>query len=170
MGRGSRSPSLASDDSNRDRSRWGSTVAAHDAGAVDALERLAFGLVAITSRAIEEVSAGELTLQQWRVLVVLGGVDDGLRVSEVARRITASGPSTSRIAHRLEQRGLLTHRSDPDDRRAVRLQLSPAGVATRARIVEHRRRLIGETLTGVRLSPAAARHLEAIAAVFDRWV
>ncbi len=145
-------------------------MVAHGAEAVDALERLAFGLVAITSRAIEDVSAGELTFQQWRVLVVLGGVDDGMRVSDVARRITASGPSTSRIVHRLVRRGLVIQHGDPVDRRAVRLRLSPAGETTRARIVDRRRSLIRETLADLRLSPAAARQLESVASAFDHWV
>ena len=132
-------------------------MSADDTTAVDALERLAFGLVAVTSRAIEEVSGGDLTVQQWRVLVVLGGAEAGIRVSDLARRINASGPSTSRIVRRLEQRGLVAASVDAADRRAVRIQLSPTGEAIRGRVVERRRSLIRETLAGRRPSAAAAR-------------
>ena len=137
---------------------------------VDALETLAFGLVAITSRAVaEETSHGQLTLQQWRVLVVLGAVDDGLRVSELSGRIGASGPSTSRIARRLEIRNLVATSVDPADGRAIRLHLTPTGLALRERIILRRRALIEVTIAGGDASPDLAHRLAAMAREFDRW-
>lgn len=113
---------------------------------LDALEDLAFGLVALTSQAIAESTAhGELTVQQWRVLVVLGGAGGGMRVSTLARRIAASGPSTSRLVKRLVERGLVEVAPDPGDGRALRLNLSPAGAELRARVVARRRELIRAT-------------------------
>ena len=117
---------------------------------LDALEDLAFGLVALTSQAIaESTTRAELTVQQWRVLVVLGEADSGMRVSTLARRIAASGPSTSRLVKRLGQRGLIETKPDPTDGRALRIDLSEAGSALRARIVARRRELIRVT-TGAR--------------------
>jgi DNA-binding MarR family transcriptional regulator len=142
-----------------------------DGELLDALESLAFGLVAITSRAIEEATVrGELTFQQWRVLVVLGGAPDGLRVSELAGRIAASGPSTSRLARRLERRGLVRSAVDPLDRRAVRLGLSPAGAALRERISVRRRELIHATILGHRASGDLIREMAAVARAFERWL
>lgn len=114
---------------------------------LDALEDLAFGLVALTSEAIaESTTRGELTVQQWRVLVVLGGADAGMRVAALARRIAASGPSTSRLVKRLTQRGLVEVTPDPGDGRALRIGLSGAGMELRARIVARRRELIRATV------------------------
>ncbi len=120
-----------------------------DAGTtvLDALEELAFGMVALTSQAISEsTTRGELTVQQWRILVVLGGADAGMRVSALARRITASGPSTSRLLKRLEQHGLIEIGPDPGDGRALRIGLSGAGTELRARIVARRRELLRATV------------------------
>ncbi len=135
---------------------------------VDALESLAIALVALTSRAIEEVaSRGEMTLRQWRVLVVLGDAGDGLRVSQVASRISASGSSTTRLVDRLERRGLVSASVDSSDRRALVLRLTPAGEALRSRVLERRRGLIGEAIAGRDLSPAAARELTELASLLE---
>jgi DNA-binding MarR family transcriptional regulator len=138
---------------------------------VDALETLAFGLVAITSRAIEEsTNRGELTFQQWRVLAVLGTTEDGLRISALASRIAASGPSTSRLVRRLGRRGLLAVSIDPTDGRAVRVCLAPAGAAVRQRVVDRRRALIEEIVAAGSPSAALARRLADLASAFEPWV
>lgn len=138
---------------------------------LDILESLAFALVAITSRAIEDAAPhGELTFQQWRVLVVLGIAPEGMRVTDLAVRIAASGPSTSRIARRLERRGLLVSSADPADGRAVRLSLSHAGRRLRARIVDRRRSLLDASIVGSRVSAGSSAELQALIEPLARWV
>ena len=135
------------------------------------LETLAYAFVAMTSLAIDEAThPAELTFQQWRVLVVVGSSAAGVRVSELASRIAASGPSTSRLARRLDRRGFLTHSIDPDDRRAVRLRLTPTGQAIRAQVVAHRRALIEEAIGDRDLSTPMARELTDLATAFKRWI
>jgi len=108
-----------------------------------ALERLVFAGVALTSRALAEATPGlELTLPQWRAIVVLGEATDGARVSEVATRVGGSLPGTSRLLRRLERRGLVSARQDERDHRATRVRLTPDGRAVRTAIVEYRRRTI----------------------------
>ncbi len=142
-----------------------------DSRTVDALEALAFGLVAVTSRAIHETATPpELTFQQWRVLVVLGGTESGMRVSELAARITASGPSSSRIVRRLARRGLVESTIDPSDRRAVLLRLTHAGSTLRERIIERRRSLIRDTIARQQLSPTATSQLIRLAGLLERWI
>ena len=132
---------------------------------LDGLEELAVGLVAMTSRAIAETTIrGELTFQQWRILVVLGATDAGMRVSELGRRIAASGPSTSRLVNRLEVRGLVIVEPDPVDHRAVRIHLSAGGLDLRTRIVERRRALITETIGRTAAHHALSTELERVAA------
>ncbi|HKU09780.1 MarR family winged helix-turn-helix transcriptional regulator [Sinomonas sp.] len=52
-----------------------------------------------------------------------------MRVTEIAALIGIGKPSVSRQVALLEQLGLVTKADDPDDRRAQRVALSPAGVA-----------------------------------------
>jgi DNA-binding MarR family transcriptional regulator len=52
---------------------------------------------------------------------------DSMRVGDLARglRITVGG--TSKLVDRIEKSGLITREPDPDDRRASRVALTPAG-------------------------------------------
>jgi DNA-binding MarR family transcriptional regulator len=135
-----------------------------------ALEALSFGLVAVTARAIEDVTThGQLSFQQWRVLVVLAS-PARLRVTELARRIGASEPSTSRMADRLERRGLIETIADPLDRRAINLRLTPAGSTLRDEVVERRRALIAESIAGLSVPPDGVDTIERFAEAFERWV
>lgn len=55
---------------------------------VDGLERLVVAGVALTTRSLSTARADlDLTLAQWRVLVVLGDAADGATISQVAGRI-----------------------------------------------------------------------------------
>lgn len=108
-----------------------------------ALERLVFAGVALTSRALAEATPGlELTVPQWRALVVLGEAPDGARVSEVASRVGGSLPGTSRLLRRLERRGLVSAQQDEQDHRATRVRLTPEGKSVRQAIVQYRRKAI----------------------------
>jgi DNA-binding MarR family transcriptional regulator len=118
----------------------------HAATTLDALETMAFALVSLTSRALAEAGGQHLTFQQWRALVVLGSGVEPLRISELAKRIDASGPSTSRIAQRLLKQRLVAIEPDPRDRRAVQIQLTEYGAEVWARVVARRRELIKEMI------------------------
>src|SRR5689334_7560956 len=108
-----------------------------------AIDGLALGLVAVTAQAIDQaVGELDLTLPQWRVLLVVGQGRPALRVGDVAERIGASLPSTSRILRRLERRGLLATERDERDRRATLVRLTTAGTATRHKVIAARRHLL----------------------------
>jgi DNA-binding MarR family transcriptional regulator len=114
---------------------------------LDAIDGLALELVAVTARALNEaVNDLELTLSQWRVLVVIGQRRQSLRVGEIAARIEASLPSTSRILRRLERRGLITTRRDERDRRATLVRLTAAGVSARRKVMQSRQRSVAAAL------------------------
>jgi DNA-binding MarR family transcriptional regulator len=108
---------------------------------VDALEGLAFGIVGMTARALNETGhERELTLTQWRVLVVLGNAP--LRVGAIAERIGVSLASASRLVTRMEDRGFVRAAQDQQDRRATLVSLAPLGVAIRDQAILRRRRLL----------------------------
>jgi DNA-binding MarR family transcriptional regulator len=132
---------------------------------LDAIDELALELVAVTARALTEaVNDLDLTLSQWRVIVVIGQRRASLRVGEIAARIDASLPSTSRILRRLERRGLITTRRDERDRRATLVRLTPAGVAARRKVMQSRQRAVAGALGdgASPLPPSLVDGLEAI--------
>ena len=50
-----------------------------------------------------------------------------LRLNDLAARIGTSAPTASRAVDALDELGLVARTPDPDDRRAVRIELTPAG-------------------------------------------
>ncbi len=109
---------------------------------VEALERLLVGGIGLTALAVaEEAEAVDLTLAQWRALVIAAETD-GVRVGELAYRLGVKVPSASRLVRRLERRGLVTAVRDEDDRRATIVRPSPTGRTIRDSVVSRRRRLI----------------------------
>lgn len=69
-----------------------------------------------------------LTLRQWVLLTALWR-RDGLTVGQLAEHYRATEPSTSSLVSRMENKGLLARRHDPDDRRHVRVYLTERGRA-----------------------------------------
>jgi len=63
------------------------------------------------------------------VLMHLGD-EDGLTQVELARRQRVEAPTMCRLVDRLERAGLVTRVRRPDDRRAVRVTLTPEGRRT----------------------------------------
>lgn len=119
-----------------------------DTRIVEAVERLSVEAIGVTTLALMRVNPDlELTLRQWRALVVLESTRSGLRVGEIAARLGSSGPSTSRLVRRLEERGLVDARRDESDRRATLVRLTAAGERLRTALVEQRRDLIRGALS-----------------------
>lgn len=136
---------------------------------VDALERIVFAGVALTTRALSEARADlDLTLAQWRVLVVLGETEDGATISQVARRIGVTLPATSRQLRRLERRGLIDVSRDQQDRRATRVGLTRLGRSARDDVISFRRRKIAQIAASRELDPTMATQLAQIADALEQ--
>jgi DNA-binding MarR family transcriptional regulator len=107
---------------------------------------VAFGSVAVTSRALATVGL-ELTFAQWRVLVVAGeNAEEGATVTEIADRLGSEISPVSRLVSRLARRGLVTADKDQRDRRVTRVRVSGAGREIRDTVIEQRRELLAEVL------------------------
>jgi DNA-binding MarR family transcriptional regulator len=134
-----------------------------------ALEAVALGSVAVTTRALS-AAAIDLTFVQWRVLVIVGQDDDGATVSEIATRLGAEISPLSRLVGRLARRGLVTTRKDDRDRRVTRVHLTENGRAIRYSVMRHRRELLATVLAGIGpLSPDVVSVLEQIGAGFSAF-
>ena len=82
----------------------------------------------------------KLTLVWYDALVHLENATDGLGMTELANRILASKSGLTRVIDRMEADGLVRRERPPEDRRVVKVFLTPAGRNTLqdARDVRHR--------------------------------
>ena len=70
----------------------------------------------------------DMTMSQGWVLVHLVR-ERGLRQAELAERLEVATVTTSKLIDRLEARGYVERRADPDDRRSNRVYTTPQGEA-----------------------------------------
>jgi len=80
----------------------------------------------------------DVTMLQLKALMQLYGdeVSVGLRVSDLAGRLSVTPGTASTLVDRLVERGLVDRREDPTDRRQHRCRLSPSGHETIARFFD----------------------------------
>jgi DNA-binding MarR family transcriptional regulator len=143
-----------------------------DERVVEAIERLMMEAVGVTTVALGQASPNlELSFPQWRALVVVGAVDDGIRIGEIAARIGSAAPATSRLVRRLERRGLVSSERDEADRRATRVRLTDAGEEIRTALIERRRALVRQAIsdTAVPLAAGLRPGLEQIGRALGRY-
>ncbi len=140
----------------------------NDPELLDAIERIIVAGVAMTNEALGRARPNlDLSLQQWRMMVVLGDAPEGHPVGEISRLIAVTLPATGRQLRRLERRGLVTLASDPNDRRVTRARLTEAGLAARESIVDDRRAMIRAALRDIRGRGDLTGLLEPIAVALE---
>jgi len=69
-----------------------------------------------------------ITETQWRVLRTVG-LDGEMEATRLAERVFLHPPSVTRIVRDLAAQGYVARGSDPQDRRVVRVAITPAGRA-----------------------------------------
>ncbi len=69
----------------------------------------------------------DLSPSQFNVLNLLGDAPDGLTQTELGRNLLTHRSNVTGLVDRLERRGLVRRRADNGDRRAWRVDLTPAG-------------------------------------------
>ena len=133
---------------------------------VRALERVSVGAVGLTARALSQAVAGlELTLPQWRALLIVGEAQGGTRIGVVATRVGTTVPATSRLLRRLERRGFVALVPDANDGRATRAKMTASGSEVRDAVLRFRRDSLELVARRVREldDPSLERGLAAIA-------
>jgi DNA-binding MarR family transcriptional regulator len=113
-------------------------------GDVAALELMTRAMVGLTMRSVE-VLGGEVSLPQFRLLLVLAGLGR-VPSSRLAAEMGIGASSITRLADKLEVAGLLTRGTDPRSRSVVTLEATPAGVQLVARVVARRQELLTQVL------------------------
>jgi DNA-binding MarR family transcriptional regulator len=132
--------------------------------ALDALESVIFGAVAITTRAI---AAGgvDLTFPQWRVLVIVGEDPAGASVKQIAERLGAEISPVSRLVTRMARSGFVSTAKDQSDRRVTRVVATDRGRAIRENVLAGRRRELTDVLTSIGpIEPAGVEALRRVGA------
>jgi DNA-binding MarR family transcriptional regulator len=110
----------------------------------------------------EEVRPLGATLQMWRVLAALRD-KDGRRMGDLSTTTSIEVSTLTRLVDNMEKKGLVARRRDPEDSRAVILQVTAAGKQLTRRIVP-----IAERYEKVALKGFAAAEAEALKAALRR--
>jgi len=123
-------------------------------------------LSAVIYRAVSQAGAADLRPAHGNAMEMLA-IQDGLRLTDIAARAGMAPQSMGEIVDDLVEKGYLTRREDPSDRRAKRIYLTRKGresaQASRIALVEVERR-ISETL-GPHDYQEMRRNLAAISAL-----
>ncbi|MFI6074113.1 MarR family winged helix-turn-helix transcriptional regulator [Actinoplanes sp. NPDC051343] len=90
---------------------------------------------------------GDLPAREYGVLYALSSAPDGLRITELIDDVLLTQAGVSRMVARLEKRGLVGRRDDPDDARACRIVLTDEGRATQRRLGLAHARHVTEAMT-----------------------
>ena len=101
-------------------------------------------LVAMSATSIE-ASSVDVTLNQYRALVVLASRSP-IHMVDLARELSLSASSATRLVERLERKGLVVRARSEESRRSIDLRLEPAGEDLVARVMGERRRRFDELL------------------------
>lgn len=115
-----------------------------------------------------KVRQAGLRVPEWRVLACLYD-RDGSMITRLARFALVEQSRLTRIIAQMDDRGLVSRRGDPEDRRRVRVFLTDQGRALATRLVADARAHETRLLTllqggdGARLKPALRSLLQALA-------
>jgi DNA-binding MarR family transcriptional regulator len=122
----------------------GGTATGPAASQVDRFEEA----LRIVARSIMQVRLHERLLRSAGVRIDRAGAalldklaagGDSLRITDLAEMLGVDAPTVTRKVQQLEKEDLVVRQSDPDDRRASRIRISPAGRRTLERVRRARR-------------------------------
>lgn len=105
---------------------------------------------------------GDFPSREYGVLYALAGEPDGLRITDLIDDALLTQAGVSRLVARLEKRGLVERRLDPDDGRATRIALTADGRETQRRLGRAHARHVTRVMTRA-LDPEQLRTLRALA-------
>ncbi|MCW2719214.1 MAG: hypothetical protein QOG20_1531 [Pseudonocardiales bacterium] len=121
-------------------------MAGQGAELVDAVMTASRVLVAIAARSL--AAAGDVTLPQYRALVVLA-TRGPQRGTDLAEALGVNPSSATRLLDRLARAGLVRRTRLRADRRAVRVSLSPQGRDLVAQVTRRRREEVERLLAAL---------------------
>lgn len=104
-------------------------------------------------RESNHLSRGKITIPQLGVLEQLS-LRKEIPMSELAKQMNVTCPAATGLIDRLIAQGLVARQGDPEDRRVIRISLTPKGRRALNNIWDQKRRMIQEVFGQI---PAADR-------------
>jgi DNA-binding MarR family transcriptional regulator len=100
----------------------------------------------------------DTTLPRFDLMAQLERHPEGLRMTELSRRLMVTGGNVTGITDQLEKEGLVTRDTDPDDRRSTAVRLTPEGRAAFDRMAAAHEQWVVEMFGGLSLDEKAKMH------------
>lgn len=107
----------------------------------------------------QRARAYDMTRAQWVILLKLER-SPGMTQNELAQLIEVEPITVARLVDRLQARGFVERRHDPQDRRVWRLHLLPAAKPILGEIARARKEMVAQ-LIGTSVTPEALASIEA---------
>jgi len=116
---------------------------------VDKLDEVMLVLMKVFARrSMQELCQNKLTLSQFLLLGLLHKEKE-CKMSHLADFMQVSLPTITGVVDRLVRQGLVLRLSDPNDRRLVKIKLTPQGQSLLQKIFQQRRKTIKELFAQV---------------------
>jgi DNA-binding MarR family transcriptional regulator len=123
-------------------------AAAADGGGPDFARLLTFVERGVTSRLDEALKPSGTTVEEWRILSLLGG-ETGRAMTEIAEFVMLPAPTLTRVVDRMAAANLVYRRADRADRRRVLVIASAHGRQVLRRWDAAVERTWNELVTGI---------------------
>jgi DNA-binding MarR family transcriptional regulator len=104
----------------------------------------------IVSQSADELFKGKITLPQFFLMSLLRKEGE-LKMTDIARLLHVTTAAATGVVERLVNSGYLLRVYDPDDRRIIKVKLSPRGLNTVLKVLQERRKMIIDIFS--RISP-----------------
>ncbi|SAK93376.1 MarR family transcriptional regulator [Caballeronia arationis] len=98
------------------------------------------------------------TLPRFDLMAQLERQPEGLKMSELSRRLMVTGGNVTGLTDQLEKEGLVVRDADPADRRAFTVRLTPSGRRLFDRMARAHEQWVVELLGGLPLADKARMH------------
>jgi DNA-binding MarR family transcriptional regulator len=100
----------------------------------------------------------DTTLPRFDFMAQLERHPEGLKMSEISRRLMVTGGNVTGITDQLEKEGLVARDADPNDRRAFSVRLTPEGRALFDRMAVAHEQWVVEMFGGLGLDDKSKMH------------
>ncbi|MFC5429986.1 MarR family winged helix-turn-helix transcriptional regulator [Paraburkholderia denitrificans] len=100
----------------------------------------------------------DTTLPRFDLMAQLERHPEGLRMTELSRRMMVTGGNVTGITDQLEKEGLVVRDVDPGDRRSIAVRLTPAGRALFDRMAVAHEQWVVEMFGGLSLDDKSEMH------------
>ncbi len=100
----------------------------------------------------------DTTLPRFDLMAQLERHPEGLKMTELSRRMMVTGGNVTGITDQLEKEGLVTRDNDPNDRRSISVKLTPEGRAQFDRMAIAHEQWVVEMFGGLGLDEKSRMH------------